>query len=759
MRSRVIGFLLWILSSSALAADSTTVSVLEREMYRLYATDSTDRFFEVTDRLKSLALQANDERRFYKVWSNQALFQTTHGNRRRGLEVIREVRDYAIEHESNFGLFTSTYVNATLLSSQHLEDQAEKMFLHALDYQHRYFPDESAAATYLGLAKIYVNQGKNDKVLECAEKALSEPNIIPQHQLTAWSYRCIALGTEALNDKEAFNKAYAEREKLKEKMGSNDSFGSYVDVQYADMNGNYQQMLELALGMRKNSDRLNLISRAYARLGDYENAYRYALKFKHYSDSLNTSELVLQSSESALQLDLMRAENETKDLRLANQSIELRMGMLIMALILIFLGFYIYRRRKQIQRLREAYDKLEETTIEKERIESELRITRDIQMGMVPSVFPAFPDRSDIDLHALMVPAREVGGDLYDFSIQGGKLYFCVGDVSGKGVPACMTMMVVINMFRTFVKEGFPPAYIVTRLNDMLSDGNENCTFVTMFVGQIDLESGSMDYCNAGHTPPVIIDVQHPQLMEMETNAPIGLWPGLEYVQEHIGNIKGKPLIVYTDGLTEAENARMEQFSERRMLEVLEWNRFENARQTIELLHREVKSHVSNAIASDDLTMMCIHIKPPRIVLRKKLTIKNKLEELRRVAVFVEEIGMELKLDGMMLNNLELVLEEAVSNVIFYAYDEGGQGARDKKRETETGITLVAESDGQELTFILSDQGQAFDPTMKPDVDTDVNPAERNIGGHGIFIVKNIMNEVTYQRLDGHNLLTMKKNL
>lgn len=738
-----------IITSLAAPPDSIQVKFLEKEMYRLFSTDSTERFFEVTNGLKEKAQGQKDERLFYKVWGNQALFHSTHANRRQGLETVREMLDYAHAHNSYFGLYASTHVNATLLSSQHLDDQAEKMFLRALDYHHRFFPTESAAATYLGLAKIYVNQDKNDMVLECVRKALAEPNIIPQHRLSAWSFKCIALSAEGQNSPDVFNQAYAEREKVKAECGSDDSFGGYVNVLNAEVNGRYQEMLAMAQTMRRNTDRLNLLSRAYAHLGDYENAYRYAREYKRKADSVNTAELAVQSAETALELDVMRAENETNALRLANQSIELRTGAIIGALILAFLGFYIYRRRKQIQRLREAYDKLEETTTEKERFESELRIARSIQMGMVPTKFPAFPDRDDIDLHALMVPAREVGGDLYDFSIQGGKLYFCVGDVSGKGVPACMTMMVVINMFRTFVKEGFPPAYIVTRLNDMLSSDNENCTFVTMFVGLIDLETGSMDYCNAGHTPPVIIDVQHPELLEMETNAPIGLWPDLEFVQEHVGNIKGRPLIVYTDGLTEAENGFQEQFGDRRLIEVLEFNRFQSAQQTIELLQSEVKSHVADAEPSDDLTMLCIHIKPSLIVLKKELTIKNKIQELHRVAVFVESIGMELKLDGMMLNNLELVLEEAVSNVIFYAHPEG----------TEGDITLVAESDGSELTFILSDQGKAFDPTLKPDVDTDVNPTERKIGGLGIFIVKNIMNEVTYQRLDGHNLLTMKKKL
>ncbi len=135
--------------------------------------------------------------------------------------------------------------------------------------------------------------------------------------------------------------------------------------------------------------------------------------------------------------------------------------------------------------------------------------------------------------------------------------------------------------------------------------------------------------------------------------------------------------------------------------------------------------------------------------MRKEIRIKNQVKELEHVARFVEEIGEELGLDMEMQMNLNLVMEEMVSNVIFYAYP----------RETDATIELMAESDGKELTFVLSDQGRAFDPTLKEDADMDINPAERDLGGMGIFIVKNIMNQVTYQRLEGKNLLTMKKEI
>ena len=135
--------------------------------------------------------------------------------------------------------------------------------------------------------------------------------------------------------------------------------------------------------------------------------------------------------------------------------------------------------------------------------------------------------------------------------------------------------------------------------------------------------------------------------------------------------------------------------------------------------------------------------------MRKELRIKNQISELEKVAQFIEEIGEELGLSMELQMNLNLVMEEMVTNVIFYAYPEG---------DVED-IELLAKSDGKELTFVLSDQGKEFDPTAKEDTDLDVNPADRDLGGMGIFIVKNIMNKVTYQRLEGKNLLTMTKGI
>ena len=288
----------------------------------------------------------------------------------------------------------------------------------------------------------------------------------------------------------------------------------------------------------------------------------------------------------------------------------------VMAVLILALIIYIVvhnrmsaRVKKAHEALKVAYDQLEETTAVKERMESELRIARNIQMSMVPSVFP---DIKGLDMYASMSPAKEVGGDLYNYLLLDDKLYFCVGDVSGKGVPASLFMAQATRLFLTLAKQAMPPAEICTRMNDALSGrDNESNMFVTFWLGLVDLTTGHLTFCNAGHNPPVIgCGSNDVTLLEMIPNAPIGILPGMEYMDEEVETIKGRPLFIYTDGLNEAENMEKEQFSDERLLDIMRNTHFSSARQIIELLSTEVEAHRQGAEPNDDLTMMCLQIAP-----------------------------------------------------------------------------------------------------------------------------------------------------
>ena len=358
-------------------------------------------------------------------------------------------------------------------------------------------------------------------------------------------------------------------------------------------------------------------------MGRYQEAAELYSEVYALNDSLNAAVTKSQLNEmnSLFQLDDLKMGQARLKMEKERQQYLWGIGLAVLVVIaLVILSLFRYRAAKRLKaahdqleqahdKLLTAYDNLEETTKAKERIESDLRIARDIQMGMVPQKFPPFPERTDIDLFASMTPAKEVGGDLYDFTLLNEKLYFCLGDVSGKGVPASLFMAVARNLFRVVAQQELPPAEIATKLNNALAEDNENGMFVTMFIGVVNLTTGHLDFCNAGHNPPVIKDLQgNASFLEMEPNAPLGLWPGLDYEGESLDNICNKPFFVYSDGLNEAMNPDEVEFGDDHLLQILNDNPYENAQQTIELMKAEVVKHVNGAEQSDDLTMLCVKI-------------------------------------------------------------------------------------------------------------------------------------------------------
>ena len=682
-------FLLLGMSSPMPAQEKTaaaTIGQLKNEMYRLYPTSNVDEFMDVTERLKEASLKAGDEGLFYRAWSNQASFTFMKVSRQKGMEMAKAMNEYSRQHDNKLGIYYSSLTNANQASTLRMEEDALKLFLKAIQYKQQFLPDVNAAAAYLGAAKTYYNQRQKEKVLEMTDKALAEPDLIGSHIVDAWSYRCMAsMMPEGEDHREELNRNYEEWKKVKEKYKYNSTFSDLIEIYHAQVNGDYEKMLELAKKIKSPQERYNLMTHSYELLGNTKEALNCFREYKRISDSLNSAEIRRQTSEHALQLNVIQAENQAKELLLHNQalklahaqdeleqrqleeealnltlknrdielshaSIKLKNDSLdrqaqklklseyqskleveqskekieritlwttigVSLLFITFLSIYLYRRSRHMKALTTAYDQLEtayeqleQTTAAKERIESELRIARDIQMSMVPTVFP---ERPDIDIYASMTPAKEVGGDLYDFIINGDQLYFCVGDVSGKGVPASLLMSVAINLFRTVAKEGFPPAYVATRMNDTLTSENNNSMFVTMFIAQVDLKTGHMDFCNCGHNPPILVNElttngTEARFIKMEPNAPIGLWPELEYKGEFIESISGQTLLVYTDGLNEAENTMLDQYSNNRLLEVMRTNKIQSARQIIELLQEQVSNFVGEAEPSDDITMFCL---------------------------------------------------------------------------------------------------------------------------------------------------------
>ena len=232
-------------------------------------------------------------------------------------------------------------------------------------------------------------------------------------------------------------------------------------------------------------------------------------------------------------------------------------------------------------------------------------------MDMIPRDFPPFPERNDIDLYAHLVPAKEVGGDLYDFFLLSNKLYFILGDVSGKGVPASMFMAVVCRTFRTVAVYFQELSEIVSVLNDCLAMRNESSMFCTAFIGVLNLESGRLEYCNAGHNPPFVLSsTNEVEMMTVKSNLPLGLFEQFPYETQQIQWAEGDSLFLYTDGVTEAENENLQLYSEERLYEKLKQLSGELPEQIVGAVFEDVHRHAEKAEQSDDITVMCLKYQP-----------------------------------------------------------------------------------------------------------------------------------------------------
>ena len=250
-------------------------------------------------------------------------------------------------------------------------------------------------------------------------------------------------------------------------------------------------------------------------------------------------------------------------------------------------------------------DELKKTTAEKASIESELKIAHDIQMAMLPKTYPAFPDRHDLDIYGMVMPAKAVGGDLYDFFIRDDKLFFCIGDVSGKGVPASLVMAVTRSLFRNIAAYTDNPGHVLIALNDALGSNNESIMFVTLFLGILDLTSGQLSYSNAGHNQPLLLIDGEISVLSCDANLPLGVMPGMQFTIESLQLKEGDGIFLYTDGLNEAENIHQQEFGMDRMLQVAKTTLI-GPQRIIETMTSAVHQFVGDAEQNDDLTMLAI---------------------------------------------------------------------------------------------------------------------------------------------------------
>lgn len=441
----------------------------------------------------------------------------------------------------------------------------------------------------------------------------------------------------------------------------------------------------------------------------------------------------------------------------------------------------LYQMRESFRYMQKSLisqmSELKSTTAAKERVEGELNIARNIQMSMIPKIFPPYPDRTDIDIYAFMRPAKEVGGDLYDFFLADNKFYFTLGDVSGKGVPAALFMAVSRSIFRTIAQPAGQPELIVRGMNAAISGDNESNMFVTLFVGILDLETGLLSYCNAGHNPPVVMRADGSSTDFLQTegrkNLPIGLFEDAPYDKHELQLNSHDTLFLYTDGLTEAENSKAELYSDPRLVNMLRnVGSHIPMRDLLDNVLADVEAHAAGAAQSDDLTMMAMsfvfgqntaaaatdgtenavedekEISDVHSANYRSVELVNNIDQINNMTSWVEGLGDEFGMNMAQSMSINLALEEAVANVIMYAYPKDGN---------EYKFLLDFDMDeNRNSTWRIIDSGRPFNPTTKADADTTLSAEERGIGGLGILMVKKIMDSVEYERIHKQNILTMK---
>ena len=408
---------------------------------------------------------------------------------------------------------------------------------------------------------------------------------------------------------------------------------------------------------------------------------------------------------------------------------------------LFIVGFIVWRSSRNLERLREI-------NAEKERIGGELRVASQIQQSMLPG---QHLHRDDVDIRGLLVPAREVGGDLYDFLIRDEKLFFCIGDVSGKGAPSAMLMAVTQGLFRSASDHESNPARIMQIINEVSCQRNESNMFVTMFVGVFDLPTGRLRYCDAGHDAPFILVSGQWSMVDVAPHLPIGVFSDTKYTVQEISLPPDSTIFLYTDGLTEAKNAEHKMFGLERIQAVLNTCTDKDPKEILETATESVDGFVKQAEQSDDLTMLAIRYTPKQFesTLTETLVLKNDIHEVTRFSSFMKSVTGKLGIDTSLARQLRLAVEEAVVNVIDYAYPKG----------TDGDITIKMMSDGHILHFQIIDAGVPFDPTEKEKADTTLSAEDRQIGGLGILLVRELMDSINYEREDGKNILTLIKTL
>lgn len=390
-------------------------------------------------------------------------------------------------------------------------------------------------------------------------------------------------------------------------------------------------------------------------------------------------------------------------------------------------------------------DNIKNITKEQAKISSELSIAKLIQASSLPNVFPPFPNRKEFDIYATMNPAKEVGGDFYDFYfIDEKNLMFLIADVSGKGIPAALFMMTSKTLISNLAQEGYDAKTLIENVNRKICSTNSMGLFITMLAGIINTETGKITYINCGHNHPLIkTGNDEYNYMALPTNIVLGAFENAKFEIVEAQLNKGDTVFLYTDGLTEAMNDK-EMFGEKRLKQVLSKYDSEDLKSMAENIKGEIKDFCYGTPQSDDLTMLIFKYKNGNsddIRIYKNDATK---ENYKDFCAWLHSVYAEWNLPDALQNKLDMCAEEIYANITFYSYPN-----------PPGSIKVSMGKAGEKITLTFTDEGVKYNPLEKPDPDITLSPEERPLGGLGIFMVKEMADDVSYEYTNSQNILAL----
>lgn len=424
-----------------------------------------------------------------------------------------------------------------------------------------------------------------------------------------------------------------------------------------------------------------------------------------------------------------------------------------------------YRTHDEIEVLAGAFEELSQRTklyiqeitqitSEKERIGAELNVATQIQADMLPSIFPPYPDQTEFDLFATMTPAKEVGGDFYDFFMTDeNHIALVMADVSGKGVPAALFMVIAKTILKNRAMLGGTPSEILKDVNEQLCGGDKTQLFVTIWLAIIDIRTGKGVAANAGHEHPALSRNGGPfKLVKYRHSPVIGMMDDIDFPEHEFQLDPGDTLFVYTDGVTEANDAEGRLFGDDRLVEALNSNPDVTPEGVIENVRAGIRGFVAGAEQFDDITMLCFKFKgPDKFLNTDELEVAADSRQLDTVLSFIDDHLKEVGCPTETQTNIDIAVEEIFVNIAHYAYRDMSPG--------KAWIKIGFDRNPLVMNLRFIDTGKPFDPVAKPEPDVTLKAEDRRIGGLGIYMVKKSMDSMEYERLGVRNVLTMTKRI